>query len=121
MLPSKTIPEVKNRKCHALKPKTTKTTAAAPPRKKARITSGTEVEDSPHTRQSSGDAAVRSVTISPASSFQVSYPVPVKARNVSYIHSSVLTTTIECKELEEEPNLLILQNCCEWIRRNFGR
>jgi hypothetical protein len=45
MLPSKTIPDVKNRK-HALKPRTMKTTAAAtaPSRKKARITSDTEVE-----------------------------------------------------------------------------
>jgi hypothetical protein len=52
MLPSKTIPEVKNRKRHTLKPKT-KMTTAAPPKKKARIMSGTEVEviedeDSPH-------------------------------------------------------------------------
>jgi hypothetical protein len=83
MLPSKTIPEVKNRKCHALKPKT-KMTAAAPPRKKARIMSGTEVEviedeDSPHTG--------RSTSISPASSFQMSYHVPVKVRIVSLIHS----------------------------------
>ena len=74
MLPSKMIPEVKNRKGHALKPKIIKTTATTTPaRKKARITSGTEVED----------AAARSVTISPASSFQVSYPVPVKVRNIS--------------------------------------
>jgi len=52
MLPSKTIPKVGNRKCHALRPKT-KTATTAPPRKKTRITSGTEVnvigdEDSPH-------------------------------------------------------------------------
>jgi hypothetical protein len=45
MLPSKTILEVKNRKHHALKPRTKPTAAAAaPPRKKAKITSGTEVE-----------------------------------------------------------------------------
>ena len=74
MLPSKMIPEVKNQKGHMLKPKTIKTTAATTPaRKKARITSGTEVKDT----------AVRSATISPASSFQVSYPVLVKVRNVS--------------------------------------
>jgi hypothetical protein len=84
MLPSKTIPEVKNRKGHALKPKTMKTTAAtAPARKKARIASGTEVEDKQRARHSGGDAAARSATISPASSFQASYPVPVKVRNVS--------------------------------------
>ena len=84
MLPSKMIPEAKNRKRHMLKPKTMKTiAAAAPPRKKARITSGMEVEDSPHTRHSGGDAALRSVSISPGSSFQVSYPVLVKVRNAS--------------------------------------
>src|SRR6267154_2789577 len=80
MLPSKTIPEVKNRKCHALKPKTKTTTAIAPTSKKVKLTSGTEVEiiedeDSPHVG--------RSITISPSSSFQASYPVPVKVRNVS--------------------------------------
>jgi hypothetical protein len=80
MLPSKTIPEAKNRKHHALKPRTKLTAAAtAPPRKKARITSGTEVEliedeDSPRVRQST--------TISPSSSFQVSYPVPVKVQSM---------------------------------------
>jgi len=80
MLPSKMIPEVKNQKHRMLKPKTKMTTAAAaPPRKKARITSGTNVkvvegEDSPHAGQS--------MTISPSSSFQVSYPVPVKVRNI---------------------------------------
>ena len=84
MLPSKTVPELKNWKCHVLKPKITKVTAAtAPPRKKARTTSGTEVEhieskDNPCARCSGGKAATRSITISPASSFQVSYPVPVK-------------------------------------------
>jgi len=57
-----------------LKPKTKLPPATtAPSRKKARITSGTEVEvieddDSLH--------AGRSITISPASSFQVSYLVP---------------------------------------------
>jgi hypothetical protein len=45
MLPSKMIPEVKNQKHHTLKPKTKMTIAAtAPPRKKARITSGINVE-----------------------------------------------------------------------------
>ena len=82
MLPSKTIPEVKNRKRHMLKPKTKLLPATtAPLRKKARITSGTEVkviedDDSLHAGQS--------ITISPASSFQVSYPVPVKVRDFSY-------------------------------------
>jgi hypothetical protein len=81
MLPSKTIPEVKNRKHHALKPRTKPTAgAAAPPKKKTKITSGTEVEfiedrDSAH--------AGRSMTISPSSSFQASYPVPVKVCNAS--------------------------------------
>jgi hypothetical protein len=99
MLPSKTIPEVKNRKRHALKPKTMKTAASAtPPRKKARIASGTEVEDSPHTRRSGGDA-LRSASISPASSFQVSYPVPVKVRNASYLRNPVSITNIDCEEL----------------------
>jgi hypothetical protein len=68
MLPSKTIPEVKNRKHRVLKPKTVKSTsAAAAPPKKARLGSSTEVEgkESPHTRHSG------------ASSFQVSYPVKV--------------------------------------------
>jgi hypothetical protein len=116
MLPSKTIPKGKNQKCHALKPKTTKATAAAvaPPRKKARITSGIEVEvleDGPCAEHSSGDATARmprSVTISPASSFQMSYPVPAKVRSVSYIRSSVLMTIIECEGHKEEPNILIL-------------
>jgi hypothetical protein len=88
MLPSKTIPDVKNRKRHVLKPKTKMTAAtAAPPRKKARLTSGhgTEVEvigdeDSPHTGRNSGDAAARGTNLSAASSFEVSYPV--KVRNV---------------------------------------
>jgi len=54
MLPSKTIPEVKNQKHRMLKPKTKMTiVATAPPRKKARIISGTDVKvvegkDSPH-------------------------------------------------------------------------
>jgi hypothetical protein len=98
MLPSKTIPELKNRKRHALKPKTTNATAvaAAPPRKKTRVTSGTEVEDSPlararlgHARHSGGDAAASSITISPASSFQMSSPVPIKVRIISSIRSNL--------------------------------
>jgi hypothetical protein len=77
MLPSKTIPDVKNRKRHALKPKNKKlSAAAAPPRKKARTMSDTEVEII------GGNAAMRRTTVSPASSFQVSYPVPVKVRKV---------------------------------------
>jgi len=58
----------------------------APPIKKARITSGTEVkiiEDSPCTRHSSSNAAVRSTTISLMGSFEVLYPVPVKVHNIS--------------------------------------
>jgi len=80
MLPSKMIPEAKNQKHHALKPRTKLTAAATtPPRKKVRITSGTKVEliedkDSPHVRQST--------TISPSSSFQASYPVPVKVQSM---------------------------------------
>jgi len=79
MLPSKTIPEVKNRKRHALKLKTKTTAATAPTSKKVKITSGTKVniiedEDSPHVG--------RSTIISPLSSFQASYPVPVKVHNV---------------------------------------
>src|SRR6267154_417167 len=79
MLPSKTIPEVKNQKRHALKPKTKTTAATAPTSKKVKITSGTKVdiiedEDSPHVG--------RSTIISPLSSFQASYPVPVKVHNV---------------------------------------
>ena len=85
MLPSKTIPEVRNQKHHASKHKTmkaTSTTAATttPSRKKARTSSATEVEDGQHTRHSGGNAAA---TISPASSFQMSYPVPAKVRNLS--------------------------------------
>ena len=82
MLPSKTIPEVKNRKHHALKPKTKQTAAAVVPlRKKARATTGTDIEliedeDIPH--------AGRSTTISPSSSFQASYPVPVKVQLMFY-------------------------------------
>jgi hypothetical protein len=82
MLPSKTIPDVKNRKGHALKPKTTaKTTAgsaAAPPKKKSRISSGTEVEiieDNERTGRSGSSSAA--IGISPASSFQMSHPVKV--------------------------------------------
>ena len=82
------IPDVKNRKHRTLKPKTMKMTAAgaAPPKKKVRITSGTEVEvieseDSLGTGRSTGDAAGRG-TISPASSFQVSYPVPAKVCDI---------------------------------------
>jgi len=109
MLPSKTIPEVKNRKRHMLKAKTKKSaTTTAPPRKKARIASGTEVEDSPHTRHSGCDAALRNASISPESSFQASYPVPVKVRNFSSLCSPVSMTIIDCEELEEKPNLLIL-------------
>jgi hypothetical protein len=91
MLPSKTIPDVKNRKHHALKPKTMKTTAAAaaPLRKKAKIASGTEVEVSPRAGPSSGKTAARNATISPESSFEVSYPVPVKVCDVSLIYSIV--------------------------------
>ena len=75
MLLSKTIPDVKNRKHHALKPKPLKTrVVAAPPRKKARIASGTDVE------VIEGDGHG---TISPASSFQASYPVPAKVCNIS--------------------------------------
>jgi len=45
ILPSKMIPEVKNQKHHMLKPKTkTSIVATAPPRKKARIISGTDVK-----------------------------------------------------------------------------
>jgi len=73
MLPAKTIPDGKNRKHPMLKAKTMKLTATAPtapPRKKARMTSGTDIgvvegEGSPRT------------TISPASSFQKSTPAPV--------------------------------------------
>jgi len=62
---------------------------AAPPKKKARITSGTNGtkvnviggEDSPCTEYSTGNAAGR-VTLSPASSFQVSYPVPAKVCDI---------------------------------------
>jgi hypothetical protein len=85
MLPSKTIPDVKNRKGHALKPKTTaKTTAgsaAAPPKKKSRISSGTEVEiikDNERTgRSGSSGSSSAAIGISPASSFQMSHPVKV--------------------------------------------
>ena len=76
MLPSKTIPEIKNQKRHSLKPKTKPTaTAAAPPRKKTRMMSGTEVE---LTEDKDSLHAGQSMTISPSSSFQASYPVPVK-------------------------------------------
>lgn len=83
MLPSKMIPNVKNQKQHTKK---TSGVAAAPLRKKARPTSGTEVEvideDTPCAGRSSNTAA-RSSTISPASSFQASYPVSVKVCNIS--------------------------------------
>ncbi len=85
MLPSKTIFDVKNQKHHALKPRTMKMTVAttAPLRKKARITSDTEVEVNPCTGPSSSNAAARSAAVSAVSSFEVSYPVPVKVRYVS--------------------------------------
>ncbi|KAF8495508.1 hypothetical protein F5888DRAFT_1615702 [Russula emetica] len=53
MLPSKTIPDVKNWKHHALKPRTIKMTAAAtaPSRKKARITSDTVTGSQPNRRK----------------------------------------------------------------------
>lgn len=89
MLPSKTIPEAKNRKRNVLKAKAmaaAAATPAAPPRKKARISSGTEGdiggEASSRTRCSSDAAEARS-TVSPASSFHMSYPVPAKVREVS--------------------------------------
>ena len=67
MLPSKTIPEVKNKKQHMLKHKTLKLTSAhtAPLRKKVRLTPSTDVEgkDGPHAEQSSASG----------STFQVSY------------------------------------------------
>jgi hypothetical protein len=83
MLPSKTIPDTKNRKGHALKPKTiAKTTAgsaAAPPKKKSKIQSGTGeveiIEDNERTGRGGGSSAANS--ISPASSFQMSHPVKV--------------------------------------------
>ena len=82
MLPLKTIPEVKNWKHHALKPRTMKpTTTAAPLRKKARVTSGIKVENSPWARHSGDTAAATRVTISPASSFHMLYPVPAKVCN----------------------------------------
>ena len=75
MLPSKTIPEIKSRKHRVSKHKTIKSTSApaAHSRKKVRLTYSTEVEGEKgaHTGHSS------------ASSFQVSYPVPVKVRAVS--------------------------------------
>jgi len=80
MLPSKMIPEAKNQKHHTLKPRTKPTAAATtPPRKKVRIMSGTKVEliedeDSLCVRQST--------TISPSSSFQASYSVPVKVQSM---------------------------------------
>ena len=84
MLPSKTIPDVKNRK----RPMKGIAAGAVPQRKKARITSGTEVEvtenkGNPRAGHSSSNTASRSATVSPASSFQMSYPVPVKVCNVS--------------------------------------
>jgi hypothetical protein len=80
MLPSKMIPDIKNRKRHPLKRKAMKTTttATAPPRKKARISSGTEVEV---IEGENGPCA--GTTICPVSSFQMSYPVPVKVCDVS--------------------------------------
>ncbi len=110
MLPSKTIPDVKNQKHHALKPRTMKTTAAAtaPSRKKARITLNTEVEVNPCTGPSSSNAATRSAAVSAVSSFEVSYPIPVKVRYVSYIYNAVSIMITDCKEHEEEPNIFIL-------------
>ena len=120
MLPSKTIPEVKNRKHHTLKPRTTEpTTTAAPPRKKARVMSGTEVEDSP--RASGGTAAATRATISPTSSFHMSYPVPAKVCNALLIHWFALMMFIDCEDLKKESNLLFLWNCCEQSRWNSRR
>jgi hypothetical protein len=88
MLPSKTIPDIKNQKRRISKHKTT--TAGAPPRKKARTSPETEVEilegedrlDNLHPRHSSSITSdARSVMISPASSFQMSYRVPAKVRD----------------------------------------
>ncbi|KAI0000617.1 hypothetical protein BJV74DRAFT_794312 [Russula compacta] len=66
----------KNQKCCALKPKVMKMTATSTThlKKKARKTSGTKIkvidgEDSPYIRHSTGNAAGRSVMISPSSSF----------------------------------------------------
>jgi len=90
MLPSKTIPHGKSHKCQ-LKPKTAKMTTAimVPPQKKAKIASCTKVEviedrdgDSPCAGHGSITTAGRNTTISSASSFQMSYPVPVKVRSI---------------------------------------
>ena len=115
MLPLKTIPEVKKRKHHTLKPKALKSTsaAAAPPRKKARLTSGsngTEVEgeDGPHVGPSAS-----------ASSFQDSYLVPVKVRAVSWLECCA--NCDHCEKLEEESRLFILRNGRERTRWNTRR
>ena len=73
MLPVKMIPDGKNQKHPTLKAKTVKLTAmapTAPPRKKARMTSGTDVE------VIEGEGSLHA-TISPASSFQKSTPALV--------------------------------------------
>jgi hypothetical protein len=122
MLPAKTIPDGKNWKRHTLnsKPKTMKTTAAAPtapPRKKARVTSGTDVElieDEGSPRAGCSIASAGGSSISPAGSFQVSYPVPVKVCSISLIPGFILTMIMEHEGQKKEPDLSILQNRCEW-------
>ena len=74
MLPSKTIPEVNNRKGYALKTKTKAKTMPTPAKKKARtppidVDTVKEVDANKSTHNG-GSATGRNATISPASSFQ---------------------------------------------------
>src|SRR5271155_4088211 len=74
MLPSKTIPEVSNKKGHTcvLKPKIKTKPTPAPPRKKARTCSVKveEFEDNDSPRRT----AARNASISPTSSFKILNP-----------------------------------------------
>jgi hypothetical protein len=103
MLPSKTIPEVKNRKHHALKPRPVKSTSttAAPPRKKVRVASATEVEgeDGPHGGHNSARCTVP---------FHASFPAKVSF--VWSLHSALLTMILDLEKHEEKPHLSILRS-----------
>jgi hypothetical protein len=72
MLPSKTIPDVSNRKGHALKHRTRSTAgSAARAKKKARTSINNDDIESEATTPNSSNSAVRNTTISPPSSFQI--------------------------------------------------
>ena len=116
MLPSKTIPDVKNRKHHALKPRPIKltSTTAAPPRKKVRVASATEVEgedgDGPH----AGHKPARCTA-----SFQASFPAKVSF--VLSLHSALLIMILDFEKHEEKPHLSILRSRRQRSRWNTGR